>query len=94
MPLPLHVAGKRAGLRTPAPPPSQATPLAQLLRVDDGGTRYLVDTGAQVSALPPGELPPDSLVDTTAVPRLAAANGTAIPTRGYVDHAVTLGGRL
>ena len=94
MPLSLHLVGKRVGLRTPALPPSQATPLAQLLLVKDGVTQYLIDTGAHVSVLPPGKLPADVTVDTTVVPRLAAANGSEIPTRGYVDHTVTLAGCL
>ena len=87
------VAGKRHCLRTPAPPPSGPTPLAQLLRVVDGPRQFLVDTGAQVSVLPPTQLPAGACVDSSVVPRLTAANGSTIVTVGYTEHVVTLMGR-
>ena len=75
MPAPLHVAGKRHSLRTLAPPPSGSAPPAQLLMVEDGPRKFLVDTGAQVSVLPPTKLPAGACVDSAVLPRLAAANG-------------------
>lgn len=59
----------------------------------DGPLQFLVDTGAQVSVLPPEQLPAGAKVDCAVVPQLAAANGSTIRTAGHTDHVVTLMGR-
>ena len=59
----------------------------------DGPLQFLVDTGAQVSVLPPEQLPAGAKVDCDVVPQLAAANGSTIRTAGHTDHVVTLMGR-
>lgn len=54
----------------------------------------MVDTGAQLSVLPPAQLPPGCSLDAAAhTPRLTAANGSEIRTHGFADHAVMLAGR-
>lgn len=84
--------GKRHGLREQVPTPGH-TQLAPLLHVTAGDLTLMVDTGAQISVLPPAQLPPDCTVDTAARPRLTAANGSVIATLGYADYAVLLSGR-
>lgn len=89
------VGGKRVGLGTSAPSPGPAPP-APLLHITDGQLTMMVDTGAQISVLPPSQLPLDCSIDAAACPhrpRLAAANGSAIETHGYAEHAVVLHGR-
>ena len=93
MPPFLHMARKRPGLRVLPPPPSGSPQLAQLLRVADGPLHFLVDTGAQVSVLPPKQLPAGASVNSAVVPQLAAANGSEIRMVGHTDHVVTLMGR-
>ena len=55
------------------------------------GTRFLVDTGAEVSVIPP--TPDDNTGSRTASLRLKAANGTAITTFGERMVTVTLARR-
>ena len=88
----LLVAVKRDGLGTSAPSPGRASP-APLLHVTTGQLTMMVDTGAQISVLPPSQLPPGCSLDAAAAPRLTAANGSTIRTHGYADHAVVLSGR-
>ena len=70
-----------------------APQLAQLFRLTDsvGGRQFLVDTGAQVSVLPPSAVTDREVVVPRAAPRLEAANGTAIALSGAVTTTVRLG---
>ena len=89
----MRLVGKLARLRPTAPQSSGSPPLAQLLVIADGDLHFLVDTGAQVSALPAQQLPASCRVDPAQVPRVVAANGTSISTDGYTDYTVTLDGK-
>ena len=84
--------GKRPGLMDMAPQPS-GPPLAHLLHVTDGRLTLMVDTGAQVSVLPPAQVPEDARPDPAQCPSLTAANGSAISTYGQVQVPLTLGGQ-
>ena len=84
--------GKRDGLRDVVPPTGHAQ-LAPLLHIDNGDMTLMVDTGAQISVLPPCQVPPGCKIDATTAPLLTAANGSSVPTQGYVDYAVELSSR-
>ena len=66
--------GKRDGLRDVVPPTGHAQ-LAPLLHIDNGDMTLMVDTGAQISVLPPCQVPPGCKIDATTAPLLAAAHG-------------------
>ena len=88
--------GKRPGLKPPASPASGPSPsLAQLFFVKDTtlGRRFLIDTGAQVSVLPPASLPVGAGVsDGGQLPRLEAANGSSVQVVGLYRHDLRLDG--
>ena len=91
----VDAGGKLGGLSRPAPPASGPTPdLAPLFYVHDTklNCRFLIDTGAQVSALPPHALPRGAVLAAGQAPRLTAANGSSVPVIGLFDHCVTLDG--
>ena len=80
MPCPMHLLGKRFG-RPLVVAPAVGQQTRRLFYVSDqlSGHRFLVDTGAQVSVVPPRALDMHSV--TTEI-QLKAANGTAIRTFG------------
>ena len=85
--------GKLASLKQSASSASGlSSPLAQLLYVKDTvlGCRFLVDTGAQVSVLPPASLPAGAEVSGGQLPRLEAANGTSVKVAGQYFHCLRL----
>ena len=90
----LLAGGKLARLSALAPAKTGGPPLAPLFFVTDSARswRFLVDTGAQVSVLPPGALThEDGLVVRRDAPRLEAANGSNIPLHGAIDATIRLG---
>ena len=92
----LLVGGKLARLSALAPTETGGPSLAPLFFVVDEARnwRLLVDTGAQVSVLPPGALASTDQVKTQRdAPRLEAANGSAIKLHGVVDATIRLGSR-
>ena len=54
------------------------------------GSRFLIDTGAQVSVLPPTSLPAGAVVSAAQLPRLEAANGSPVRVMGTYQHDVRL----
>ena len=85
--------GKRSGLRQPASPASgPSSPLAQLFFVPDTalGCLFLIDTGAQVSVLPPTSVPAGAEVSEGPTPRLEAANGSVVAVTGRYRHQLQL----
>ena len=93
MPAALHVAGKLARLSALAPATTGRPQLAPLFYVTDRlrDCRLLVDTGAQVSVLPPHALGRGDVVQTQEAPRLEAANGSEIRLHGAVVTTIQLG---
>ena len=92
-PLCLGASGKLGGLRRPASPVSGRAPeLAPLFYVVDAtlGCKFLIDTGAQVSALPRSALPRSAVITAGQLPRLTAANGSAVTVTGLYEHCVRL----
>ena len=81
------------GLTRAAPNPSGLPAAAQLMYVKVPGLTQplLIDTGAQVSVLTPSVLPHHACISTEELPRLEAANGSAVQTLGRFPHVIQLG---
>ena len=88
--------GKPIGLKQPTSSTSgPSSPKAQLFFVTDTalGCRFLIDTGAQVSVLPPAPVPAKTEVSGGQLPRLEAANGSDDKVTGcYRQHLRLDGG--
>ena len=69
--------------------------MAQLFFVSDTALdfRFLIDTGAQVSALPPPSVPAGAEESGGQTPRLEAANGSDVKVTGRYRHHLRLDGR-
>lgn len=89
----MHVVGKRtkgSAALIAAVGPS----IAQLIvRDNKTDTHYLIDTGAQVSLIPPSFSNKRIQASRQSVPHLQAANGSPIPSYGCISKHVSLGGR-
>ena len=89
----LLLAGKLVRLSALAPAQAGRPQLAPLFYVTDllRHCRLLVDTGAQVSVLPPNALKTDDVIHKHETSRLEAANGSPIKLHGSVTIDIRLG---
>ena len=87
------LVGKLARLSALAPAETGRPTLAPLFYVTDlaRNWRFLVDTGAQVSVVPPRVVADGTTVQPPDAPRLEAANGTEIKLHGVISTSVRFG---
>jgi hypothetical protein len=83
----LSTAGKLEGQHVAATDVAGPTSRLFYIQDPDTGVRYLVDTGAEVSVLPPD---PTDLA-STPLSSLRAANGTSIKVYGRRSHTLNIG---